>query len=391
MKYIKKLIYVLLLTVATQVATAQIKILYGPYLQNVKENEATIVWVADKPSIGWVELAPNDGTHYYGEERPKYFDTTNGVKNTSLLHAVKVKALTPGTTYRYRIYSQEVLSHEGINVIYGRVAASDVYKKNALTFTTCDPNKKETSFVMINDIHGRENIITKLLNNANYKDKDLIIFNGDMVSEFKDEQTIFNGFMKESIDLFASEKPMYYARGNHETRGEFATSFQKYFSPKEPFLYYLFRQGPVCFRMLDTGEDKPDSDIEYSGITDYDGYRTDQVEWMKELYKNENFKQAKFKVVIAHMPPSADLNIWHGQKDVLKKFVPILNELGVDLMLCGHLHRNKYEEPSAGIKFPVLVNSNNSVVSVETNGDQMNLEVLDLDGKVVTKKSYTAK
>ena len=121
MKYIKKLIYVLLLTVATQVATAQIKILYGPYLQNVKENEATIVWVADKPSIGWVELAPNDGTHYYGEERPKYFDTTNGVKNTSLLHAVKVKALTPGTTYRYRIYSQEVLSHEGINVIYGRV------------------------------------------------------------------------------------------------------------------------------------------------------------------------------------------------------------------------------------------------------------------------------
>lgn len=65
MKYIKKLIYVLLLTVATQVATAQIKILYGPYLQNVKENEATIVWVADKPSIGWVELAPNDGTHYY--------------------------------------------------------------------------------------------------------------------------------------------------------------------------------------------------------------------------------------------------------------------------------------------------------------------------------------
>ena len=388
---VKKLIYVLLLTVATQVATAQIKILYGPYLQNVKENEATIVWVADKPSIGWVELAPNDGTHYYGEERPKYFDTTNGVKNTSLLHAVKVKALTPGTTYRYRIYSQEVLSHEGINVIYGRVAASDVYKKNALTFTTCDPNKKETSFVMINDIHGRENIITKLLNNANYKDKDLIIFNGDMVSEFKDEQTIFNGFMKESIDLFASEKPMYYARGNHETRGEFATSFQKYFSPKEPFLYYLFRQGPVCFIMLDTGEDKPDSDIEYSGITDYDGYRTDQVEWMKELYKNEDFKQAKFKVVIAHMPPSADLNIWHGQKDVLKKFVPILNELGVDLMLCGHLHRNKYEEPSAGIKFPVLVNSNNSVVSVETNGDQMNLEVLDLDGKVVTKKSYTAK
>lgn len=381
----------LLLAVATQVATAKIAISYGPYLQNVKEHEATIVWVADKPSVGWIELAPNDGTHYYEKARPKYFDTTNGVKNTSLVHTVKIKGLAPGTTYRYRIYAQEVLSHKGTSVIYGQVAASDVYQKVPLTFTTCDKNKKETSFAIVNDIHGRKGVITQLLNAADYKSKDLIIFNGDMVSEFKDEPTIFDGFMTESIGLFAAEKPMYYARGNHETRGEFATSFQKYFSPREPFLYYLFRQGPVCFIMLDTGEDKPDSDIEYSGITDYDSYRTEQVEWMKTLHENDDFRQAKFKVVIAHMPPTTDKDIWHGQEEVLNKFVPILNELGVDLMLCGHLHRNKYEEPSNAIKFPVLVNSNNSVVSVETNGNQMNLVVLDTDGKVVTKKTYSPK
>jgi predicted MPP superfamily phosphohydrolase len=391
MNCFKNFICIALLTVATQVATAQIKILYGPYLQNVKESEVTVVWEADKPSVGWVELAPDDNTHFYGEERPKYFDTTNGVKNTSLLHAVKIKGLKPGSTYRYRVYSQEVLSHEGIHVIYGRVAATNVYSKKPLKFTTLDASKKETSFAMINDIHGRENILTKLLNYANFKEKDLIIFNGDMVSEFKNRETIFSGFMQESIDLFAAEQPMYYARGNHETRGEFATSFQKYFSPKEPFLYYVFKQGPICFIVLDTGEDKPDSDIEYSGITDYDGYRTEQMEWMKGLVNNEDFKQAKFKVVIAHMPPSVAPDIWHGQKEVLTKFVPILNELGVDLMLSGHLHRNIYEEPSSLIKFPVLVNSNNSVVSVKTDGNQMNLEVIDLDGKVINRKTYQAK
>ncbi len=42
MRSIRSLIYAFLFTVAVQVATAQIKILYGPYLQNVKENEATI-------------------------------------------------------------------------------------------------------------------------------------------------------------------------------------------------------------------------------------------------------------------------------------------------------------------------------------------------------------
>lgn len=375
--------------VITLAAAAQIKILYGPYLQNVRDKEATIVWVADKPSVGWVELAPDDQTHFYGEERHKYFDTTNGIKNTSRIHAVKISGLEPGSDYRYRVYSQEVLAHEGIFVEYGRVAATDVYSKKPLVFRTCDPNKKEISFIMVNDIHGRANIITQLLNATGYKEKDLIIYNGDLVSQFKDEETIFTGFMNESIELFASEKPMYYARGNHETRGEYATSIQKYFSPKEPFLYYVFRQGPVCFIVLDTGEDKPDSDIEYSGITDYDSYRTEQVEWMKQLYKNEDFQQAKFKVVIAHMPPSAKSDIWHGQKEVLEKFVPILNELKVDLMLSGHLHKNMYEEPSQLIQFPVLVNSNNSAVEVHASESKLDLKVVDLDGKVITQKSYT--
>ena len=49
--------------------------------------------------------------------------------------------------------------------------------------------------------------------------------------------------MNKSIELFAQEKPMYYARGNHETRGVFATSFQNYFSVKEPHLYFTLRQG----------------------------------------------------------------------------------------------------------------------------------------------------
>ena len=385
---LKSMMLAMLLAVATQVAIAQIKIVHGPYLQNVKENETTIVWLADKPSTGWVELAPNDGSHFYSEARCKYFDTSNGVKNTSTLHAVKITGLKPNTDYRYRVCSQEVVKHEGAFVEYGRVSATDVYGKKPLMFRTSDYGKKEMSFVMVNDIHGRKDMITKLLTKTNYKDKDLVIFNGDMVSQFESEEHIFTGFMDEAVNLFAAEKPMYYARGNHETRGEFATSFQKYFSPKEPHLYFTFRQGPVCFIVLDTGEDKPDSDIEYSGITDYDGYRTEQVEWMKQLHKDENFKGAAFKVVIAHMPPSTSPDIWHGQKEVLEKFVPILNELKVDLMLCGHLHRNVYEEKGQLIQLPVLVNSNNSAVEVHATDAKLDVKVVDVDGRVVNQKSY---
>ena len=80
----------------------QVKNIHGPYLQNITATEATIVWEADKPSIGWVEVAPDDGSHFYATERKKFFDCTNGVKNTSLIHTVKLLGLKPGTNYRYR-------------------------------------------------------------------------------------------------------------------------------------------------------------------------------------------------------------------------------------------------------------------------------------------------
>lgn len=36
-------------------AQERIRIEHGPYLQNLKETETTIVWMASKPSVGWVE------------------------------------------------------------------------------------------------------------------------------------------------------------------------------------------------------------------------------------------------------------------------------------------------------------------------------------------------
>ena len=366
-------------------AADRIAITHGPYLQNVKETEATFVWMASKPSIGWVELAPDDGSHYYNSARKKYFDTTNGVKNTSLLHVVHVKGLKPGTTYRYRVYATEVLDHRGVEVTYGATDALNVFSANPPKFRTNDSRKSSTSFAMINDIHGRTDDIPALLKVADYQQLDMVFFNGDMLSQLKSEDQLFSGFMDVSVDLFAKEIPMYYARGNHETRGLFATSFQHYFSPKEPHLYYLVRQGPVCFVVLDTGEDKPDDDIEYSGITDYDNYRTEQAEWLKAAVQSEEYRSAPFHVIIAHMPPCPPRDLWHGPQDVLEKFVPVLNQAKVDAMLCGHLHEYIYCKPETRVNFPVLINSKDMVVIGEAHGDNLQLIVKDLKGNVVDK------
>ena len=389
----KAYVLALLLFISVSVGSiAQIKNIHGPYLQNISATEATIVWEADKPSIGWVELAPDDGTNYYAKERKKFFDCTNGVKNTSLIHSVKLTGLQPGTTYRYRIYSQEVLSHKGIYVNYdGCIAASNVYSQKPPQFTTLDPNKTEKSFVVLNDVHGEKDFITPLMDYADYKKKDLVFFNGDMISVLNKAEDFFTGFMDESIKLFAQEKSPYYSRGNHETRGEFATHFQDYFCPQIPHLYFTVRQGPIYFIMLDTGEDKPDSDIEYSGIVDYDGYRSQQADWLKTLANDPDYKSAKFRVVICHMPICVNKNNWHGPQDCVEKMAPILNGMNIDVMLSGHNHRDSFHEPDSTCQYPVLVNSNKGIISAETKENELIIRVIHKDGKEFTKKTFKAK
>jgi predicted phosphodiesterase len=287
------------------------------------------------------------------------------------------------------VYAEEVLNHQGNEVTYGRTAATNAYTARPLAFTTNDRHKSSVSFAVLNDIHERTADIPVLLNNADYSKRDMIIYNGDMVSSFDSEDQIFKYFMDESVKLFAGRQPLYYARGNHETRGVFATSFQKYFCPQEPHLYFTVRQGPACFVFLDTGEDKPDNDIEYSGITDYDNYRTEQAHWLAGVLQSKDYTEAKFKIIVCHMPPVDEEPIWHGQAEVLNKFVPLLNKAHVTVMLCGHLHFYLYKAPSKEINFPIIVNSLDTVLSGTAEGKTLDIEIKNKAGNTIEKKSYT--
>ena len=356
-----------------------VKILHGPYLQNLDEREVTLVWVSDLPSVGWVEIAPDDGTHFYATERPRLYDTRIGIKRTDRIHSVRVTGLQPNTRYRYRVCAQEVRSHEGHKVIYGEVASTDVYGREPLVFRTNDRAKADVSFAMVNDIHGRDEVLERMVGQCDLARTDLFLFNGDMVSITDSEERLFSGFMDKSVELFAGSIPAYYCRGNHETRGAMAPYFHDYFNQGQPELFYLFRQGPVCFVVLDCGEDKPDSDIEYYGITDYDAYRSRQASWLKEALRSDLYTEAPFKVIVCHMPP---FGTWHGELDIARKFVPLLNEARPDVYLCGHLHEYlRKQAGEEGTSFPVIVNSNNTLLKAHADNHRLDIRIYDLDGK----------
>ncbi|HEX3009762.1 MAG TPA: FN3 domain-containing metallophosphoesterase family protein [Bacteroidales bacterium] len=380
------LFYVLLFTfsIATNCfAQDGFKITHGPYLQNLNDTSVTIIWTTNRKAISWVELAPDDSTHFYLTERPKTFSASHGIKNIATIHTVLLDGLKPGTKFRYRIFSKEVTSHQGHKVLYGNTVASNVYSQKPFSFRTSDIAQKNTSFIMLNDIHGKSDDMSSLLKIAGYEKADFIIFNGDMMSNFNSEEQMFTDFMDTAVKVFAKEKPFYYARGNHETRGELADGFYKYFPGEKGNLYYLLRRGPVGIVFLDCGEDKPDSDIEYSDITAYDAYRTQQAKWLKEAVKDKSFSEAPFKVAIIHMPPFGG---WHGEQEIANKFIPILNNAGIQIMLCGHLHKYIHQKAqSPSIVFPIIANANNTALKAEASDDELKISIINLKGETVDK------
>jgi predicted phosphohydrolase len=326
-------------------------------------------------------VAPDDGTNFYSSERPRFYDSYLGrIQAATNLHKVRLKNLKPGTRYRYAIFSKEVLVWENdARILYGTTIANNAYSRNPLAFRTYTSEDDTVSFLMFNDIHGRSQLMKDLCKNINFSKIDMVIFNGDMSNALTSEEQLFTDFIDASVEMFASRVPILYTRGNHETRGPYADYLMKYFPKECQTVYEYINIGTVAFLMLDCGEDKPDSDIEYSGLADFDAYRLEEAEWLKKAVQEESYKEASVRIVILHMPPL--LSNWHGNIHLTETLLPVLNEANVACMLSGHTHRYSLNPPVPGkINFPVLVNSNNAVVKCDIIKGKVIATIITPDG-----------
>ena len=189
------------------------------------------------------------------------------------------------------------------------------------------------------------------------------------------------GAGRRAAELFAANIPFYNSRGNHEGRGMFSYRYLDYFPTSTGETYYMVRQGPAAILVLDCGEDKPDNDIEYAGLADYDAYRAEECEWLKQAVESEAFLGASTRIVLLHVPPT--LGTWHGNLQLKELFLPVLNEAGIDLMLCGHEHSYAYlPAGEGGAEFPILVNDNRSYVRCTVSAEKITLQVVGPEGAV---------
>ena len=286
--FLAALLFALPMTAAAQ---PSVHVVSGPYLQAVGEREFTVVWTTNIDAVSWVEIAPDDGTHFYNTERPKYYQVLNGRRPIGKLHVVTVSGLEPATTYRYRVMQNGVLVNEGRKrVIFGEGFGSDILRHKPFEVTTLDRSKSEVAFSVVNDMHEHDSILRVLYKDVKPGKYDFVCFNGDMTTSIDAESELMDHYLTSSSELFASDTPLYVARGNHENRGTFAMEWMNYFPSSTGRPYFSFRQGPVYFIVLDSGEDKPDSDIRNMDLMRSDDFRAEEAEWLARVVEEPDFQ-----------------------------------------------------------------------------------------------------
>ena len=362
--------------------TADIKC--GPWVTAVGENEMTIVWTSTSRCMGWVEVAPDDGSSFYAVERPKFYEDFLGRHIVSEVHHIRLTNLKPGTVYRYRLFQQCIDDRGHSPIPLGRVTASNVYSRKPFAVRTFDKSKEEISFTMINDIHGRDDVMDTHTKGITESKPDFVVFNGDMASFMGSIADIEKDFMTRASKNFSSDFPIVYVRGNHEARGPGYSEFMNLFPSSTGTPSYSFVHGPAAFVVVDCGEDKPDSDIEYGGTAAYDAYREQIAEWLKKATASEEFKSAPVKIALMHIPFEKSAG-WWGNNELKRLLLPVLNEAGIDVMLSGHNHAYSFREKGSidGSEFPILVNSNNDRVEVKVTKSAIKLVVKNLEGATI--------
>ena len=368
------------------VSAKGIKVTHGPWICDMDSTGVTIVWVTDVPGISYVEMATDSTDHFYSKTRKRYYAAEAGRRIlTDSVHCVRIRGLKPDSKYRYRVVTQALKDWCNDDwVTLGGLAWSDVWKKKPYEFKTYPEKPREITFLVLNDIHERPQFMKELCKNVDLKKLDFVLLNGDMSNRIRSQKHIRDAYLDTCVSMFATDVPLFFNRGNHELRGEFADYLNRYFPTNNGKYYRLQHVAGVDFLFIDSGEDKPDADLEYCGIVECDQYREEQERWLRSL--QEEKKIGKYPIVVfSHMPPT--LKNWHGPLHMQETLTPELNKMNVSVMLSGHLHRFDYQEPNEIINFPNLVNSNNTYLLCHIANGKMEVDYVGLTNK--EKKHFT--
>ncbi|MBR6824958.1 MAG: hypothetical protein IKM59_00235, partial [Oscillospiraceae bacterium] len=156
-------------------------------------------------------------------------------------------------------------------------------------------------------------------------------------------------------------KPTIFNRGNRELRGFGAHNvIDSMGTSSTGDAYFYFTQPNIFGIVLDTGEYGADSLAQFGGTVRFQKYREKQTQWLRQIYAEGKWKDYPTRVVICHLPFTAYTD--GTMKAVFKEWTNILNQMGVTLMVAGHVNNYSFypvgdSRNVSGPNFPMLTMS----------------------------------
>ena len=278
------------------------------------------------------------------QHKPAIITSLQEDRVTNYYYTVYLKDLTPGTTYSYRIWQgNDVTGWQEFTT-----PPADINEFSALIFCDSQCGRTYASW--------GENFRTVW---QRHPEAHFFAINGDIVDNGQQEWHWHNFFAAVEGDLPAHL--FVPVMGNHECysliwrpcrprRYELSYNLPPNGNPALQNYYYSYDYGPVHFIVLNTQM------LELAGIAP--DLLAQQKAWLRQDVKQH---RKKWQVVLMHKDIlaydefQANSKTLMGISDVGYAFMPLFEELGIDLVLTGHMHtyRNrghifKYEPAPQG-------------------------------------------
>lgn len=346
-----------------------------PYLQNPVGNGITVMWETTVPAYCWVEY----GTDTTQLKRARNIVDGQVVCNNKL-HKVRIDGLQPGQKYYYRVCSQEILLYQAYKKVFGNTAQSDFSE-----FTLPAADTETFTAVVFNDLHQHTNTFRALCKQIQNIDYDFVVFNGDCVDDPVDhnQATTFISELTEGVR--GDRIPTFFMRGNHEIRNAYSIGLRDHYDYVGDKTYGSFNWGDTRIVMLDCGEDKLDTHWVYYGLNDFTQLRNEQVDFLKKELASKDFKKAKKRVLIHHIPLYGN----DGENLCADLWTKLLEKAPFNVSLNAHTHKYAYHpKGELGNNYPVIIGGGYrmdgaTVMILEKKKDEMKIKVLNAKGEVL--------
>ena len=284
------------------------------------EETYQIVWTTSTKAVASVTI---------GDET--YYDLYAGTsRSESIVHKVIVPMSVLDGEKSYTISSTHVLFRGPYSGILGgkTEATFDFYPVDTTDglyyYTISDSHTQNRAAIDAASYYGDE--------------LDFLILAGDIMNHLEtasDAEVI----LKLAYEVTKGEKPVIYARGNHEVKGEYHDQLHRYVGSLNEKFYYTFKLSNIYGIVLDLGEDHDDDWWEYYGIAHYEQYRQEQTQFLNQVVTDKAYEDPSvtYRLGICHIPVAIVEDEYLDE--LLNQWTTKLNEIGLDAMISGHKHQ----------------------------------------------------